>query len=266
MAILEKYEALTFRMPMARGMTKPFLVSAVPEGGGEAVDLVVKPRAGYADRQDAIYKEIFSAILARELGVFTPTSVIVNLPEGLEFGAEDYPDSKAMIEQSYGLNYATVFLGSDWKTWTNGANPSSLRQDSIQSSFCFDALVQNADRKVDNPNLMWKGDQLATLDFDRAFFYGGQQIKEVIPMLQVEQHVLCSHVKAVDGKLIGEDLWSSWEEWNYSNPLESMLKIDGLEAPLKNIDDSALSNMLQYLKEFDRDPETFFGYLTHLSQ
>ena len=120
MLILDTYEAITFHKRMARGMTKPFLVSAVPDNSGDLVDLVVKPRAGYAGRQDAIYKEIFSTILAKELGVLTPTPVIVNLPEGLEFGAEDYPDSKAMIEQSYGLNYATVFLGNDWKTWTNG--------------------------------------------------------------------------------------------------------------------------------------------------
>lgn len=266
MAILEKYEAVTFRKPMARGITKPFLVSAVPESGGETVDLVVKPRAGYADRQDAIYKEIFSTVLARKLGVFTPTSVIVNLPNGLEFGAEDYPESKAMIEQSYGLNYATVFLGSDWKTWTNGANPGSLRQEFIQSSFCFDALVQNADRKADNPNLMWKGDQLATLDFDRAFSYGGKQIKEVIPMLQVEQHVLCPQVKAVEGKLIGADLWDAWEEWHYSNSVESIVPNELLGDALKNIEDSDLSNMLRYLKEFKRSPETFFGYLTHLSK
>jgi hypothetical protein len=247
-------------------MTKPFLVSAVPEGGGEVIDLVVKPRAGYADRQDAIYKEIFSTVLARELGVFTPQPVIVDLPIGLEFGAADYPASQAMIEQSYGLNYATVFLGSDWKTWTNGANPNSLDQETLQSSFCFDALVQNADRRVDNPNLLWKGDQLATLDFDRAFTYGGRPIKEVLPMLQVEQHVLCSLIQVGGEERVGTELWDAWEEWKYSNSLDDLTLNDGLEAPLKNITDSSLSNMLEYIIEFDRDPETFFGYITQLSQ
>lgn len=266
MAILDKYEAITFLKPMERGMTKPFLVSAIPDGGGEAVELVVKPRAGYADRQDAIYKELFSTVLARELGVFTPQPVIVNIPEGLEFGAADYPDSQAIIELSYGLNYATVFLGSDWKTWTNGANPSSLDQDMLQRSFCFDGLVQNADRRMDNPNLMWKGDQLATLDFDRAFFYGGKVIKEVIPMLQVEQHVLCKHVNRGEENHIGTSLWDAWEEFKYRNSVENLMSIDGIVPPLKNIEDSDLSNMLQYLNEFDRDPESFFGYLTYLSQ
>lgn len=266
MAILEKYEALTFHKPMARGLTKPFLVSAISEQTGDTADLVVKPRAGYANRQDAIYKEIFSTVLARELGLFTPEPVIVDIPEGLEFGAGDYPESKEMIEQSYGLNYATVFLGSDWKTWTNGANPSSIESDALESSFCFDALVQNTDRRADNPNLMWKGGELATLDFDKAFGYGEREMKEVIPMLMIQQHVLCKHFKGRGDERIGTALWDAWEEWKCSNSAEKLISNDGIEAPLKNIQDSALSSMLQYLKEFEDDPETFFGYLTQLSQ
>ena len=50
MPILKRYEAVTFRRPMQRGLTRPFLVSALPEEGGDAIDLVVKPRAGYGDR------------------------------------------------------------------------------------------------------------------------------------------------------------------------------------------------------------------------
>lgn len=267
MPILETYEAIAFRKPMQRGLTKPFLVTGRHLETGEEIELVVKPRAGYANRQDAIFKEIFSTLLARELGVLTPVPVIVEIPKGLEFGAEDYPDSKAMIEQSYGLNYTTVFLGNDWKTWTKGANPRGIDQEMIQSTFCLDALLQNMDRRQDNPNLLWKGDQLVTLDFDKAFAYRGRPMKEFMPMLGVKDHVLHPYLKALaESELIGTELWEAWEEWTLANSPDTLIEGDANMPPLKNIDDADLSSVLDYLKTFSQDPEKFFQYLTEYSK
>ncbi len=262
---LKTYEAKTFLRPMARGQTRPFLVEAqsCDDDAGD-VFLVVKPRAGYANRPDAIYKEIFSTLLAGKLGVLTPTPAIVNLPEGLEFGAEDYPESKKMIQNSIGLNYATIFLGSGWKTWTNGANPQSLSQSSIQSSFCLDALVQNSDRKLDNPNLMWKGDQLVTLDFDRSYEYGNYSLQQIMVMLDVKQHALHSSLNVPRDELIGQELWNAWEEWRLENPTSKLFDNNLASTPLHNITESDLSNMLNYIRDFDSDPEKLFGYLTAL--
>jgi hypothetical protein len=250
---------------MERGLTKPFLVSAEPEGGGEAVDLVVKPRAGYSNRPDAICKEIFSTVLAKELGIDVPEPVLADIPKGLEFGAEDEPESKAMIEQSYGLNYATVHLGNGWKTWTQGANPRGLESDVIESAFAYDALVQNVDRKKDNPNLLWKGDRLVALDFDRAFAYLGRSVLEIMPMLMLKDHVLHSSLVVGNGTVVGNALWENWEGWRYSNQPEDLISGEANELPINNLADDDLPKMLEWLNSFSSDPEKFLQYITDSS-
>lgn len=54
---LRRFTAVQFRRPMARGLNRPFLVLAQPEDGGERRVVVVKSRAGYADRPEAMLKE-----------------------------------------------------------------------------------------------------------------------------------------------------------------------------------------------------------------
>ena len=51
-----RFTAVQFRSPMKHGLNRPFLVLAQPEDGGERCAIVVKSRAGYAPRPDAILK------------------------------------------------------------------------------------------------------------------------------------------------------------------------------------------------------------------
>jgi hypothetical protein len=37
--------------------------------------------------------------------------------------------------------------------------------------FAFDALVQNPDRKVNNPNLLWKGEEIFLIDHELTFSF-----------------------------------------------------------------------------------------------
>jgi len=53
---IRRFTAVQFRSPMKRGLNRPFLVLAQPEDGGERCAIVVKSRAGYADRPDAMLK------------------------------------------------------------------------------------------------------------------------------------------------------------------------------------------------------------------
>ncbi len=69
---LRRFTAVQFRRKMERGLNRPFLVMGAPLGGGERCPLVVKSRAGYADRPEAMLKELFALLLARELGLNAP--------------------------------------------------------------------------------------------------------------------------------------------------------------------------------------------------
>lgn len=86
---LRRLTAVQFRRPMERGLNRPFLVLAQPDDGSERCPVVVKSWVGHADRPDAMLKELFSLLLARELGLTAPEparhaeEIICNLEAGL---------------------------------------------------------------------------------------------------------------------------------------------------------------------------------------
>ena len=267
MPMLERYEATKFHRAMKRGFTSPFLISAVHVTTGVEEVLVVKSRAGYKNRQGAIFKEIFSTLLARELGIQTPEPVIVHLPEGFEFAAADDKHISELIKSSEGLNFATIHLGNDWKPWNKGRS-RSISTDDLETIYSFDALIQNADRKVDNPNLQWKGDQVVALDFDRALDYVDSQTMDkawrtVIAMLQVKEHVLHSDINHGDPeKKTGQDLWDSLEEWSCNTKPEEFVDQMDLQPPLNTLGNASLQRIDDYFTSLLRDPTDFFEYLT----
>ncbi len=190
---------------MKRGMTHPFLVLATDDETDEELALVVKPNAGYSDRQEARACEIFSLLLARELGVPAVEPVIVTLPEGIEYGALDYGDFNGadyadLIRQSHGRNLATIHLGTDWKPWTATSPPRNISPELMDNAYAFDAMVQNNDRAADNPNMLWKGDELVTLDYDRSFAFlgvvtGSTPWREFLSRLMLDLHCLYPHIR-----------------------------------------------------------------------
>lgn len=252
MPILEKYTAMQFHGSTARGMTKPFRVTAKHCETGEEALLVVKPRAGYGNRQDAIYKEILSTLLARELGLYTPTPVIVDLSAGLAFAAADDEQAAEMIRTSVGLNFATIDLGNDWKTWTVGANPQNMDSGMIEDIYAFDALVQNTDRRPDNPNLLWKGEQIAALDFDRSLAYlseaGSKPWSTFLAMMQVTGHALYKNLKIEATRNVGLNIWDNYEGWRYpGGSIDSLVEGDAALPPLNCSEDSYLPSVVNYL-------------------
>lgn len=48
--------------------------------------------------------------------------------------------------------------------------PSSLFQTATEI-FAFDAMIQNPDRRVDKPNVLWKADQLYIIDHEMGFSF-----------------------------------------------------------------------------------------------
>lgn len=81
---LRHFTALQFRHPMARGLNLPFLVNAQEDGQSERETLVVKCHAGYGHHMELVVRELFSLLLARQLGLTAVEPVIVNLVPGLD--------------------------------------------------------------------------------------------------------------------------------------------------------------------------------------
>ena len=251
---------------MERGLTDPFLVMAEPIEGGNLVALVVKSRAGYRNRPEAMLRELFSLLLARGLGLLTPTPVWVDLPEGLAWAASEFPRHAELISRSGGWNLATIHLGTGWKPWTQAAAPRSISSDDMENAFAFDAMVQNADREADNPNLLWRGSELALLDFDKAFDYLRVHEAEPRPWRQtlglqgLRRHCLFRHLpQFTENQLVGTKVWDSLEEWRLEHQPGQIS--DEIREILAD-PDMDLPRIEAYFKKLAVATEDFFSFLT----
>jgi hypothetical protein len=267
---LRHLTAVQFRRPMERGLNRPFLVLAQPEGGGERCPVVVKSRAGYADRPDAMLKELFSLLLARELGLTAPEPVLVELQEGFEWATADFPDHAELIRQSIGWNVGTIHLGEGWKPWIQGSAPRSIPTVALETAYAFDALVQNSDRMPDNPNLLWRGDELALLDFDKAFGFlrilgqDGKPWRNALDRQTLARHCLHGHLPTLgEGRILGIALWDAFEEWWLGNPTGRL----GAEIAADMADpDLDLPRLEAYVTKVAAAADDFFRFLTDVSR
>jgi len=264
--VIRKFEAVQFRGKLQRGLNRPFLVIGQPQNGGSRELLVAKSRAGYSDRPEAMLRELFCLMLARALGLRSPEPVLVHFQVGWEFSAADFPDIADLIKKSIGWNLATVHLGEGWKQWTSGEMPPSVPMSAVEGVYAFDAIVQNADREQENPNLLWRRQDLACFDFDRAFPFlrdyanDSHPWRKALRRQNLYRHCLHSTLHSRSGSgLIGETLWDTFNEWwlryrekHLSGAVGDAFEDTALDLPL----------MEEYLEKFAVATEDFFQYLT----
>jgi len=153
---LRRYRATRFIKPMDRGINRPFLVLATEVDGTEPERFVVKPTAGYQDHTEGPAIDCLATLLARAFGLLSPEPVLVELTT---------PPSSDKASAGTTQQW---YLGDAWLPWMAGAVPKTVR-DEADGVYAFDGLVQNTDRPIDNPNLLWKGKHLAVLDHEKAF-------------------------------------------------------------------------------------------------
>ena len=266
---LRRFTAVQFRRPMERGLNRPFLALGKPQDGPR-VPLVVKPRAGYADRPEAMLRELFSLLLARDLGLTAPEPVLVVLLEGFDHAAVDHEGYPELIRDSLGWNVGTVHLGENWKPWIQGSPPRSIPTVAMESAYAFDGMVQNSDREADNPNLLWRGGDLAVLDFDKAFGYLRSTEAEAapwrtaLPRQNLARHCLHPHLpELVEGRILGTDLWDRFEEWRLESPSGRITAEIGTVIADPDLD---LPRMDAYLTKLAAATDDFFRYLTEVSR
>lgn len=255
---------------MKRGLNRPFLVLGEAQDGSGRCPLVVKSRAGYEDRPEAMLKELFALLLARELGLKAPEPVLVEIPSGFDWVAADHPEHAELIRKSAGWNVGTLHLGEAWKPWMRGSPPRSIAPETLETAYAFDALVENPDREADNPNMLWRGDELAVLDFDKAFSFLREGKNEPRPWrkalvrLNLERHCLFPHLpEGNDGELLGIGIWDAFEEWWLGAPAGTISAQIASGFPDPDLD---LPQMEAYFTKLAAAAEDFFRYLTDASR
>lgn len=152
---------------MSNGRTRPLLFAC--EDSGERREVVVKLRSRELT-QKAQIAELITAQLADNLGLDVPKAAVVEIPQGFETVVQN-TDVVVMIQASVGKNFGTVHLGPAFTTWPPERPPHGNQRDQAAAIFAFDTLIQNPDRRAQNPNLWAKSDRLGVYDHEQAFSF-----------------------------------------------------------------------------------------------
>jgi hypothetical protein len=151
---------------MNSGRTAPSLCGCADMAGKSAGEFVVK----YLESASAL-KELVGSRLASHFGILVPEPAVVEITQ--EFG-ELLPQSEPRLPSANG-NTAGLAFGTRFMypitVWPVGKSiPGSMLADAAQI-FAFDALIQNPDRRAENPNIFMYGDSLLILDHELAFSF-----------------------------------------------------------------------------------------------
>jgi hypothetical protein len=155
---------------MTSGRTSPMKVTGEVEGDSPT-DYVVKLNGGMDLGNKGAVFELTASMLASDLGISCPSPAIVFLSaEFVELVAGIEPEKGSVLRRSIGWNFGTELM-KDIATWpVDGRIPAAM-VDMAADIFAFDALIQNPDRKFDNPNLVTQGDLIRVFDHECAFSF-----------------------------------------------------------------------------------------------
>jgi hypothetical protein len=188
---------------MSSGRTKPAVFLCEDLDGNNAGEFVVKLRQGIDSGVVGLTSELLASLLAEKLGIRTPNPAIVEIDPAIG-GLLSARDSEMtrLIKNSGGLNFGSEVLVGGYSVWPiDKSVPASLKS-LAGEVFSFDALIQNPDRKVNNPNFLWKGEEIFLIDHELAFSFLFQIGERADPWsLQgnagdfMNDHVFCRELK-----------------------------------------------------------------------
>jgi hypothetical protein len=166
---IPQLEAVTYHRTTTTGRTSPCVFTCEDADGKPAGDFVVKLKGGLDTVELGLASELVSSRLAQLLGVSAPRPVIVSLSEELAQTIQD-PKARAVALKSIGLNFATEAV-EGFSTWARGHSVKASQFAAAADLFAFDVLLCNPDRRVTNPNLLIRGDDVLAIDHEAAFSF-----------------------------------------------------------------------------------------------
>lgn len=218
---LRQVNVTRYITPLREGGSLPALAEA-----DDGFKYVVKFRgAGHGTK--ALISEYIGGMVAKQLGLYVPELVFINLDEafGQSEGDEEIQD---LLKASRGLNIGLHFLSG---ALTYDPNVVEVNSRLASQIVWLDALLTNVDRTVKNTNMLlwhkelWLIDHGATLYFHHTWTNWEQQAVNPFPM--IKDHVLlpcADQLDAVDAEFkailtdsvidtIADSLPDTWLEW-----------------------------------------------------
>jgi hypothetical protein len=163
--MLTRRIATQFIRNMTSGRTAPLLCGCATQDGRHDGEFVVK----FLSAKGALF-EVVASRLATHFGILVPEPAIIQVEQ-------DFADvvNERLRQQTpprrigAGLNFGSRVI-NPMATWFVGrVIPEAMFRDAT-NIFAFDALIQNLDRRVENPNLFTQGDSIYVYDHEETSF------------------------------------------------------------------------------------------------
>ena len=116
--------------------------------------------------------EVVAACLAADLGLPIPTPYLLAIDPAWVRAIPDMA-YRNIVVLSGPIAYGSTDVGRDYRTWTPFDRLTPPLLPVALAIFCFDAFINNVDRRDDNPNCLRKDEQLRIFDHELSFLYKG---------------------------------------------------------------------------------------------
>lgn len=171
-------------------------------GDGKPVgEYVVKLLGNRGNGVSGALLELVGSRLASHFGILVPEPASVEIDNTFaEAIVEVSPSLSNSVRDSIGINFGSRLI-SPMSTWLVGRSiPEAMWQDAT-NIFAFDALIQNPDRRIDNPNLFTRGDEVYVYDHETSFSFLFALNRSVTPWnlegeSYLDRHVFYSRLKS----------------------------------------------------------------------
>lgn len=165
--LLTHVEAVEFVREGGRGKTEPLLLTC-EKTDGSTVEVFTKLLVGCDEKEVNLAREAIGACLAADLGLPIPEPFVVHISQ--EFAdSVPQPRHRDRLSKSRPYAFGSKLVAGGWSNWTSGAPISAALQDTAVAVFCFDAIIQNPDRRGINTNCLVKQDEVRIFDHELAF-------------------------------------------------------------------------------------------------
>lgn len=165
--MLDTAIAVRFIRKMTSGKTRPSLFTCEVTPDRE-VELVTKFSAGCESGVRALAAEAIAAMLATDLDLPCPEPFLVKMQPELVAAIPDQEVAE-QARKSAPIAFGSLALPNGFTVWPIGRPLLKPMVQICAEIIAFDGMIQNPDRRPENPNCLYRGGDWAIFDHDLAF-------------------------------------------------------------------------------------------------
>ena len=182
------------------GRTKPVLMLCEGETDSP-LEVFCKVSAGCFEGVENLAREVLASCLAADLNLPVPKPYLVEISTDLVSTVTDV-DIRKRLQTSSSVGFGSARVKRQFSAWTTGHRVTDALLPSALGTLLFDAVIENSDRRVSNPNCLVAGDHLRLIDHELAFPLNSQILNRHLPWEIGGMQWLCS----ADGHIFCRDL------------------------------------------------------------